>query len=53
LSIELITTSRPLSIYGAMRTDSENLNQLIRQVEKGSAMSQSAVFSYLNWQENF
>tara|TARA_R110001583_G_scaffold76763_1_gene209764 strand:- start:355 stop:2577 length:2223 start_codon:yes stop_codon:yes gene_type:complete len=44
LSIEFNNTSSPSSIYGAMRTMSENLNQLIRQV-KSSAMSQS-VSSY-------
>jgi len=41
LSIEFNQTSSASSIYGAMRTMSENLNQLIRQV-KSSATSQSA-----------
>lgn len=46
LSIEFNKTSSATSIYGAMRTMSENLNQLIRQV-KNSATSQSTSSSKL------
>ena len=41
LSIDFNTTSSPASVYGAMRTMSNSLNELIQQV-KGSAISQSA-----------